>query len=159
MNRDAFARLQHAQAAPALHCLAMSCRRRFLSAAALVELRGPVVDSLRDFGVSQGLDVALLLGAWERVCERYLSERYDPQTSLFQAHDRQVERAWGVFLYQHLLPELVRNDELVRNVLRALGGLPSRAPKAAAEAVELHLAEMSLPLGPPAPAVGGDMDW
>lgn len=139
------AQYQQDQSVHALFSLAMSCRRRFLLAADLVEMRGPAMKKLRIFGQLERIDLAPLLPAWRCLCDRYLSSHYNPQLSLFEDRRSQIITEWEQFVYHKLFPTLIRSDELVRNVLRALGGLPCRAPEQAAASVHQHLLEMTLP--------------
>jgi hypothetical protein len=129
-----------------LHNLAMTCQRRFLLAADLVEISGPAIKGLREFGF-QSVELRPLIPAWQCLCLRYQTELDDPQMSLFQEHDRlsQLREAWGQFVYWKLIPKLVQDDSLVRNVLRSLGGLPCQSPEQAANAVYQHFLEMTLP--------------
>jgi hypothetical protein len=149
MTRDELAQLQREQSSQMLFSLAMSCRRRFLLSADLVGMRGAAVDKLRAFGVRESVDLAPLIPAWRCLCERYLTARYDPQLGLFEDHRTQVETGWERFVYHELLPELVRNDDLVRNVLRSLGGLPCQSRGQAASAVYQYILEMVLPAEAP----------
>ena len=78
-----------------------------------------------------------------------MSERYDAQVTLFEDHDIHVQKDWGTFVYWEVFPNLLDDDELVRNILRALGGLSCRSPEEAALTVRLYINEMALPTAPP----------
>lgn len=132
-----------------LNRLAMTCRRRFLLSANLVEIRGPVIDGLCKFGSWESVDLGPLIRAWRCLCDRYRAELYDPQMSLFRDPKSQLMEDWDRFVYRELIPELVRDDSLVRNVLRALGGLPCKSPEKAADAVYRHFLAMTLPIEHP----------
>lgn len=150
MTCNELAQYQHDQTSGILYSLVMSCRERFLRSADLVQLRVPAVTELRQFGATERIDVSALIPAWQHLCARYLSECYDPQMSFFDDHrDRETTR-WDQFAYSKLLPMLIGDDEVVRNVLRATGGLPCRARLEAAQCLDLYIGELSLPsLRPP----------
>src|SRR5688572_7893313 len=97
------------------------CRARFVRAADLVCMRSGATENLRRFGQFDGIDVSPLLGAWSVICERYLRERFDPQPALLPDVMSDEPGRWSRFVHHELFPSLVRDDELVRNVLRALG--------------------------------------
>ncbi|QLQ05381.1 MAG: hypothetical protein HZY76_04250 [Anaerolineae bacterium] len=145
MTRDELAQLQKEQSVQASFSLTMSCRRRFLLAADLIELRSPAVQRLHAFGQSERVDLTPLLPAWRCICERYLSSRYDSQISLFEDHRTQLATTWEQFVYHKLFPTLIRDNELVRNILRALGGLPCQSREQAASFVHQYVLEMTLP--------------
>jgi hypothetical protein len=65
--------------------------------------------------------------------------------SLFHDRKSHLREGWSQFVYWELIPTLVRDDTLVRNVLRALGGLPCKSPEQAASTVYQHFLEMNLP--------------
>jgi len=62
-------------------------------------------------------------------------------------HDRKSHlwEGWSQFVYWELIPTLVWDGALVRNVLRALEGLPCKSPEQAASTVYQHFLEMTLP--------------
>lgn len=158
MTCDDLGRIQREGTKQALLALVMLCRRRFLRSADLVGIRGAAIERLRQFGVHDAVDLEPLVPAWRLLCDRYLSERFDPQLGLFSDPDTEAATAWERFVYQQLFAELVREDEFVRNVLRALGCLPCQSPQQAAAAVRQYLSEMTLPSAPPpwAPEEGID---
>lgn len=147
MTKDEFALAQEQGTRSDLSTLVTRCKRRFLKAAHLVNAKGQVIDRIERSLVGGLTDLTPLLPAWRLVCERYRDDRYDPQENLFQPHEAEVLERWGQFVYWSLLPSLLREDEFVRNVLRALELLPSRSPTQAADAVFHHIAEMNLPCG------------
>ena len=135
------------------------CRRRFLRAADLVGLRSESIESLRRCGQSESIDLAPLAPAWSVVCDRYIAEQYNPQLALLPDMIKEEPDRWSGFVYHHLLPEVVRDDELVRNVLRALGALPCASPRKPASAVRSYFLNMTLPHDKPlwAPAEDADL--
>ncbi|HEX6899318.1 MAG TPA: hypothetical protein VF789_06370 [Thermoanaerobaculia bacterium] len=144
MTKAALAELQRQETAGMLFYLAMLCRRRFLRSAYLVEMRSKVIDALRDLGQVERVDLSSLVPAWNVLCGRYLEEIYDPQGELFSAGSPQADD-WSRFVYHKLLPQVVRDDELVRNVLRALGALPCNSPQEAAAVLCQYFGELTLP--------------
>jgi hypothetical protein len=89
-----------------------------------------------------------LYPVWRLICERYRKERFNLQTTLFKEHEIEVQELWGQFLYWELFPHLLREDEFVRNVLRATDLIPCRMKHKSVSALIQHLEEMSLPFGP-----------
>jgi hypothetical protein len=145
MTRDELAETQAAEAVQHIYALSMKCRRRFLRSADLVCMRSAPIAKLRKWG-SESLKVGPLILPWQLICHRYLWERHDPQLSLLSKTPlMEAAEAWSQFVYWHLLPHLVLDDEFVRNVLRALGGIPCESPERAVTAVGSFLAEMTLP--------------
>jgi hypothetical protein len=154
MSRIEIDQIQRKNAAEALLSLAMTCRTRFLRAASLLEIGSEAINTLRAFGSHASVDVAPLMPAWQCLCDRYVSERYSAQLSLLRDGDSDLTEDWGKFLYHEMFPTMLRDDSLVRNVLRALGGLPCASTKQAAGAVRQHILEMTLPSSPPLWALG-----
>ncbi len=146
---EGLARFQIEGRVHTLGSLAMICRARFVRSADLVCMRSPSIDGVRAFGYRDRVDVSPLLGAWNVICERYLVERYNAQLALLP--DLRIDEpvGWTRFMYYELFPSLVRDDELVRNILRALGVLPCTSPESAADAVHSSLLNMVLPSDPP----------
>jgi hypothetical protein len=150
MTRDELIRTQRREIKREIYALAMLCRRRFLRSADLVGVRGAAIDRLRQVGLQDAVDLTPLFPAWQLLCDRYMAELYDPQLVLFADPETEALTAWLQFVYQKLFATLVREDEFVRNVLRALGSIPCQSPdQAAAAAVCQYLLEMPLPSKPP----------
>ena len=139
-----------------LNSLVMQCRQRFLEAAALMEWQTPVVAGVSNLGGRSPVDVWPLVAAYSLACERYISTFYSPQRSLMPTPGGEPDELWCNYIYRELIPDLVARDDVVRNVLRAVGGLPSRSPQEAAHSVYQCCEEMTLPDSPPAwaPAAG-----
>jgi len=145
MTREELEQYQIEVASVQLGSLMHNCRSRYLQAADLVQLRIDDIDKLRDFGIMESVNLAPLIPSWDCICDRYLAERYDPQPTLFEDHDEQCKREWNEFVYWRLIPTLLRDDEFVRNVLRALGGLPCQSPPQAAASTRQYFQDMVLP--------------
>ncbi len=150
MTTKRIEQLQEDHAAQAINSLVMTCRARFIRSADLVGIRGPAIDHLQRLGLQESINVVPLMNAWLYLCKRYRAERYDPQQNLFRNSETELEELWGKFVYHELIPQLLREDELVRNILRAVRGLPCTDPDKAAEAVYQYFLEMTLPaMSPP----------
>lgn len=149
MTMKGLEQLQDDHAVQAMNSLVMACRTRFIRSAELVEIRGPAIDQLQRLGFQGAIDLNPLMHAWRCLCKRYRSEKYDPQQHLFCNNETELEEMWGKFVYHELVPQLLREDELIRNVLRAVGGLPCTSPDKAADAVYQHFLEMTFPTMPP----------
>lgn len=134
----------------ALASLAIRCCTRFARAADLVQLRDAEIAKLRRMGHSEPIGTTLLYPAWRRLCARFLDERYDAQLALFGKNlaEHRAER-FREFVYWELFPVLEEENELVRNVLRAVGGLPCTSKQDAADAVLQYFEEMTLPSARP----------
>ncbi len=145
MTLREFALAQQEDGRRALSSLLMDCMRRFLAAASLVDLNGPIVQRIRDAKYSGNVDLAPLFPAWDLICERYRRERFDPQATLFKEHGADVLERWGQFLHWELFPSLLRENEFVRNILRASGLLPCHSKDGSISAICHHITEMSLP--------------
>jgi hypothetical protein len=149
MKKEEFFDFQYEYGHSALSGLLRDCIRRFLAAARLVELDGPVFKTMREAEHKGHVDIAPLYPAWEAICKRYLRERFDEQAGLFQDHRAESIERWGQFIYWELFPVVLLDDEFVRNVLRAAGLLPCTSKYRAAAALSNHLQEMNLPFSRP----------
>ena len=91
------------------------------------------------------VDVWPLLTPFSVLTERYATQLFSPQESLFQVPSEKQDEKWGRYFHQILVPHLIASDEVVRNVLRAVRALPSQHPEQAAVALSQHFTEMTLP--------------
>ncbi|PWC91932.1 hypothetical protein [Azospirillum sp. TSO5] len=144
MTRDELAAFQADRAKTDLFALYSLCRRRFLRAAALLELPRDRLGPIAAMGGWEPVELAPLMPAWSILCRRYREEGYDPQINLFAPSASTPAEAWSHFVHHRLFPTLAQDDELVRNVLRAVGATPCRSSANAAEALCLRLTEMTL---------------
>ena len=87
-----------------------------------------------------------LASMYTTLCDRYIEAFLSPQGRLFE-EEPAVE--WGRYFHWVLVPHLLLDDGFVRNVLRAMGGLPCRDPGLAMDALVQHVSEMTLPETPP----------
>ena len=150
MTIEEFEEVQDDERRAVLSRLLHDCVRRFRQAGDLVGIGGPVFDTIRKAHYEGGQDLFLLFPMWKELCNRYRAERFDAQAGLFKEHDSESLDKWGQFLYWHLFPELTRDDEFVRNVLRVTGLLPCRSKAQSADALTSRMREMALPFHKPA---------
>ena len=157
MNIEQLERVQQEWAQPALSGLVRDCERRYLRAARLLQVRSDEISRLQRASSEGGSELSSLLPFWSALCARYRKVEFDAQASLFQEHDAEVRDHWGRFVYREMWPALCREDECVRNVLRAIGLLHSRSRAAAAAALVRFVEDMALPLEPsPVDETDGD---
>jgi hypothetical protein len=144
MNVDDFQQAQRSNAAQNLHALFMSCRRKFLNAARLLELRGAAIENLRECG-HKSVDLWPLMNMYSVVCDRYTDAFFSPQAKLFANPADAQDEKWGRYFHHVLVPHLLLEDEFVRNVLRAMMAIPCKNPQLARDALVQHVSEMTLP--------------
>lgn len=147
---EQLASYQSEGARTALFALFGCCRRRVVRALELLEISGRRRTAIGRVGVTDAVDLAALLSPWDVVCRRYRSELYDPQIDMFVPNgEQQPFRAWDSFVHHKFIPSVVREDETVRNVLRAVGAMPCRSGDDAVMALVHRFSEMALPDTPP----------
>lgn len=144
MNVDDFQQAQRSNAAQNLHALFMSCRRKFLNAARLLELRGAEIENLREWGY-KSVDLWPLMNMYSVVCDRYTEAFYSPQAKLFANPADAQDEKWERYFHHVLVPHLLLEDEFVRNVLRAMMAIPCKSPQLARDTLVQHVSEMTLP--------------
>jgi hypothetical protein len=144
MKHEDLLAVQRSDRGSDLSFLVTRCQERFLRSAWLLEVRSPAIVRLLDFGITEKINLEPLFPLWQVICTRYRAELYDSQATLFEDRAAQVRNEWWTFV-QRLFPILVESDEFVRNVLRAIGGLPCRSSKEAADALCQYVTEMTLP--------------
>jgi hypothetical protein len=149
MTLGEFELVQREDRREALFSLLENCIMKYLLAASLVGVGGPIIERIRNAKCKGKVDLAPLLPAWELISERYRRERFDPQPGLFKEHGADVLERWAKFLHWELFPSLLSENEFVRNVLRASGLLPCHSKDGSITAICHHLTEMSLPFVPP----------
>jgi hypothetical protein len=150
MHVDEFRRYQREGATANLFSLVMSCRRKFLNAARLLELNSNYIESLSDFGVSDTVDLWPLLNPFIDLTERYVEHFFSSQDNLFHLHMERQDEQWSKYFHQILIPHLLANDEVVRNILRAVRALPSKNPDDAVISLNHYFKETTLPETAPA---------
>ncbi len=150
--------VQHKQTHEVLSYLIMECRRKFLRGAELVEVRSVVIERLTHFGYKDLEDLDQLNPAWDCLCNRFMKERFDPQMLLFEDHDKAMKKSWGEFIYWEICPKLLEDDEVVRNILRASGGLPCKSKQNAGLFLYSYISEMTFPNSRPIEKLG-NFSW
>lgn len=136
-------------AVQALASLVGVAQRRFLRAARLLEWNSPQLDQLRRLDREQPINVATLIQGYTVITERYIDAFYSPQAALFPGA-KDAEAQWWKYWHQVLTPVLVQDDALVRQILHAVGGLPSTDGHQAGVAFTQHVTTMTLPDTAPA---------
>lgn len=149
MDAEYFRQTQRSSAVNYLGSLFRACRSRFLNAASLLELRGPVFDKLRE-SAYENVDLWPLLGMFDVICDRYADEFFTPQEELFITPVDEQDAKWTRYFYNILIPHLVQDDGFVRNVLRAVMVIPCKSPRLAGDAIVQYIFEMTLPETVPA---------
>lgn len=150
MTESEFRLFQQEDLRSVLSALLQGCVGRFLAAGNLIELDGPVFEAHHKARYGRYVSLEPLCGVWEIICERYMREQFDPQSSVFKDHRTELLEKWVQLLHWKLFPHLLRENEFVRNVLRATGLLPCRSREGVEEALASHVREMALPFNPPA---------
>lgn len=145
MNVDDFQQAQRSNASQSLYTLFMSCRRKFLNAARLLELHGAEIENLRECGLIKSVDLWPLMNMYSVVCDRYTDAFFSPQENLFTNPSDEQDEKWWRYFHHVLVPHLLLEDEFVRNVLRAMMAIPCKNPQLARDAIVQHVSEMTLP--------------
>lgn len=122
--------------------LGRECRSKYLRAAYLVGLRSEEIGHLERC-TSSDFELIHLNAAWECLCKHYMAECYDPQLLLFEDFNAKTTGAWVSFFENELLPKVLDDDDLVRNILCAVGGLPCESPQNAGLLVYSYIKEMT----------------
>jgi len=126
-----------------ISCLISACRLRFLNAALLLELFGPRIDVLQDLGIKKSYNFQFLVEPYSILCDKYIQDVYSSQGHLFKIQS--AENDWLEYFYEKLMPCLISNNEVVRNILRSLGALPCKNPSDADNALIQYFSLMTMP--------------
>lgn len=147
MNVHNFRQEQQNKAVQDLNSLFWICRYKFLKAASLLELKGPVFDKLQRSGWDAAVDMSPLINMFGVLCERYVAQLFTPYTQqvLSGLPDDDPDIKWRKYFHHVLVPHLIQDDEFVRNVLRATMTIPCKNPQLASEALVLRVSDMTLP--------------
>ena len=105
MHIDEFRSFQREGATHNVFNLVMTCRRKFLNAARLLELRSDAMDELASFGVDAPVDVWPLPGPFSVLPERYTTQFFSPQENLFQEPSEKQDQKWGKYFHHVLVPQ------------------------------------------------------
>ena len=151
MTSDAFRVHQRTGLVSYVGALAQTCIRRFRDSALLVGADLEQWPMMKN-AYSERIDLVRLAPFWTKVCDRYNREIYEPQLSLslpskelLRLKEEKVreEDVFSRFIHWRLWPIIASENECVRNVLRAVGFLPSQSPLCAADALAYFVEEMS----------------
>lgn len=137
--------LQRDNAAACMNSLSMAGRRKYLHAAHLLEITGPAIDRLANFGGSERIDHSSVLSALAVLTTRYNETFFTSQQPLFGEIEIDPFEKWMRYFHGTLVPFFLADDGIVRNVLRATDGLASRSMGSAADALRHEFVEMHLP--------------
>ena len=116
MHIDEFREFQRQGVTHDVFGLVMTCRRKFLNAAQLLELRSDAISKLASFGVDAPVDVWPLLTPFRALTERYATQLFSPQESLLQVPSEKQDEKWGIYFHHILVPQVKANDQLLRTV-------------------------------------------
>lgn len=144
MNLQELRHEQHARAGNHLFELYQACARRYVEAADLLEVDGPVIAAIRKsfFGT---VYLEPLLDVFQCVCERYNNEIYSPQTDLWDSDPHSDLVEWTRYFHSVFIPVLASKNHLVRDVLRVMDMLPCEDPELAGAALLAEVTNMTLP--------------
>lgn len=95
MHIDEFRQLQRGGATYNLFSLVMTCRRKFLNAARLLEVRSAAIDRLASLGVDTAVDCWPLLGPLTVLAERYVEQFFISTGRPVSASNGQAGRKVG----------------------------------------------------------------
>lgn len=105
------------------HLIKRSCDR-FLRAASLLEIRGPVIKNLQAF-YCEKINYESLLRPHNIIIQRYINEIYSPQLDLIDAAESEGNWKWHKFFYYQFIPLVLSDNEALKNILRAAKAIPS----------------------------------
>lgn len=145
MHIDEFRAFQREGAASSLFTLIMAGRRKFLNAARLLEVSSSALDTLTSFGVSSTVDHEPLLEPFAVLSERYVDRFFSPQGDLAIEPGQRQDEKWHRYFHHVLVPHLLSNNDVVRDILRAVRALPSRRLEQTSSRLGHYFAEMTLP--------------
>ena len=150
-HNHALLEAQDASRRSGLTALVEQSRERFRTAADLLNL--PMSDRqiyerpLPD----ERVDLGPLVLFWNALCRRYADEIYDAQLNLLERPENHEAESWSQYLYWALIPALVTDNAVARNVMRAIGAHVSQSPEDAARTLETLAKDLRLPAPPPRP--------
>ena len=145
MNIKEFRQVQNDCTVTYLTTLALASRLRFLSAAHLLEIKNEVIGSVSALGIRSGINIRPLRRSYRTLAARYVDSFYSPQMKLFPLPGETQDEQWSRYWYHYLVPDLVENDDVVRDVLRALQVLPCKNIEAAVFEIEQYCTEFDMP--------------
>ena len=126
--------------------LVVMCGRRFVSSAVWLDVEKSEIDKVAAIGTTERVELGALHWAATEIWERIVRIYDQPQQGdLFNGWPDAPETLWNRYFYRDLVPALVLDDEVVRNLLNAVGALTVKARVDACEAVRQRFAKVLLP--------------
>lgn len=128
---------------PKLSSLVDQSRGKFLHAANLLQVYSPIITQLRN--KTDGVQLWPLLPFYQSLCERYIENFFSPQLDLIDLIKEGADQKWEQYFFWVLVPDLLRQDDLVRNILKAVGLLSCSDPNRASQSLTYYADEIVLP--------------
>jgi hypothetical protein len=128
--------------------LVQGAQRRFLSAARLLEIKNQHINQVDDLLIKNPVPLWPFVPALRILETRYFNEVFSPQLSLLEPNLPE-DQMWSQFFHWKLLPHLLREDYVVRSVLRLSGALPCSSLNDVAHSLATYFSEITLPSRPP----------
>ena len=145
MRLDALQTAQREYFANYMDGLARACRDKYLQAARLMEVESIAVNQVRELTQDGPIGLYYLLPAYSILCARYNERFFSPQENLFKNPSQEQDARWARYFWSRLTPRLLESDEIVRNVLRAVRGIPCADQRAASDALKQSATDCLLP--------------
>ena len=145
MRLETLQEIQLEYACNTMQSLIRLCRDRYLAAANLVELDSPTVTQVLEIGFGQPPSPWRLLRGYKILCDRYNRAYFTPQENLFFNPADEQDIKWVGHFWYRLVPKLLERDDMIRTVLRAVGGIPSEDPEAAGDSFLQECRELAMP--------------
>ena len=143
MHIDTFREVQQLGINPKLSSLVNQSRRKFLNAANLLQVHSPVITQMA--AKTEGIQLWPLSPFYQGLCERYIESFFTPQLDLIDPIKEGADQKWEQYFSWVLAPYLLKQNDLVRNILKAVGLLPCNNPTRASESLAFYADEMTLP--------------
>lgn len=124
--------------------LIRECCYRFLSAASLLEITGSIINNLQSF-YCERIDCTPLNRPHKIILQRYIDEIYSPQLHLIDTAAHQEDRKWHNFYYHKIIPQVISDNQTLKNILRAVKAIPSPSPSQAIDSLCQHFSDLTLP--------------
>lgn len=150
-HHHALLEAQEASRRSGLTAVVEQSRERFRTAADLLNLPMPDKQIYERPLPDERIDLGPLVLFWNSLCRRYADEIYDAQLNLLERPENHEAESWSQYLYWGLIPTLVADNAVVRNLMRAIGAHVSKSPEDAARTLETLAKELRLPAHPPRP--------
>ena len=150
-HHHALIEAQEASRRSGLTALVEQSRERFRTAADLLNLPMPDKQIYERPLPDERVELGPLVMFWNALCRRYADEIYDAQLNLLERPDNHEAESWSQYLYWALIPVLVADNAVAKNVMQAIGAHVSQSPEDAARTLVTLAKELRLPAPPPCP--------